>query len=208
MKKTAAMLMLMGTVVPGLALAQAQPTAPSGLSAAQARSAMYAAGCSSTYTASSLAIAPDGNWHGQCQKGGVVTNVMVDGRGTVTNVTGQPPMMTEGQARYALTDFGCGSTSISNLGPGPNGSWHGQCQKGGALTNVMVDAQGKASAMAAPASHITEAQARYALVDFGCSSTYTSALSQGPDGSWVGQCQKGGAITNVAVDKTGKAMAR
>lgn len=207
MNKLAATLLLMGAVAPGLAYAQAptpaRPAAPM-LGEGHARSAMTDFGCNGI---TALGVAPDGSWHGQCQKGGSTINVMMDKGGKVSQLTGRPPMMTEGQARYAMTDFGCGSTSISSLGAGPNGTWHGQCTKGGALINVMVDAQGKAS-VATGVTHITEGQARYALTDFGCGSTSISSLSMGSDGSWYGQCTKGGATTNVGVDAKGKAMVR
>ena len=205
MKKIAATLLLMGAVAPGLAYAQAptpaRPTAPM-LGEGHARSAMTVFGCNGI---TALGVAPDGSWHGQCQKGGSTINVMMDQKGTVSQVTGRPPMMTEGQARYALTDFGCGSTSISSLGAGPNGTWHGQCTKGGALINVMVDAQGKAS-VATGVTHITEGMARSSLTSFGCSNI--SALSMGGDGTWYGQCYKGGAPINVGVNAQGQSMAR
>ena len=107
--------------------------------------------------------------------------------------------LTQAHARSAMTDYGC--ANVSSLSPGPNGSWHGQCSKGGATVNVMMDSAGKVTSGGMP-SHITESSARSAATDAGCNNT--SVLSAGPNGSWHGQCSKGGATVNVAVDSTGK----
>ena len=104
--------------------------------------------------------------------------------------------MTEPQARSVLTSYGCGN--ISHLSMGPQGSWHGQCSKGGRTMDVMVDAQGKAGPSTAEMAHITSAHARSALMDFGCSNV--SGLSRGPEGTWHGQCSKGGRTRDVMVD--------
>ena len=197
MKKIAATLLLVGAVAPSLAHAQA-PTRPM-LSEGHARSAMTDFGCNGI---GPLGAAQDGSWHGQCQKGGTTINVMMDASGKVTQMTGRAPIMTEGQARYALTEFGC--SNISGLGAGPNGTWHGQCYKAGAPVNVMVDAQGKAS-NGSP-THVTEGMARSSLTNFGCSNI--STLTMGGDGAWYGQCYKGGAPINVGVNGQGQSMAR
>ena len=205
MKKIAATLLLMGAVAPGLAYAQApvRPTTPAParpmMSEGQARSAMTSFGCNGI---GPLGVAQDGSWHGQCQKGGTTINVMMDASGQVSQPTGRAPILTEGQARYALAEFGC--SNISGLGAGPNGTWHGQCYKAGAPVNVMVDAQGKAS-NGSP-THITEGMARSSLTGFGCSNI--SSLTMGGDGTWYGQCYKGGAPINVGVNAQGQSMAR
>ena len=51
--------------------------------------------------------------------------------------------LTEGQARASLMGYGC--TNLSGLSVGPNGSWHGMCQKGGQTISVMVDREGKSA---------------------------------------------------------------
>ena len=112
----------------------------------------------------------------------------------------QGTMLGESHARSAMTSFGCGS--ISSLSAGPGGSWHGQCVKGGATVNVMMDSKGTVTSGAAP-THITESQARSALTSLGCSSI--STLGAGPNGSWHGQCAKGGATVNAMVDNKGVA---
>ncbi len=185
-------LLLLSVALPGLALAQGASAPP--LTAGHARSAMTQFGCTGI---TALGVGPDGAYHGQCTKGGQLINVMMDKTGTVsqaTNVT----HITEGQARYAMTAFGC--SNISSLGSGPGGTWHGQCYKGGQPTNVMVDGKGVASA--ATASHITESAARSMLTDYGCSNM--STLTMGMDGGWYGQCSKGGRTQNVSVDSSGK----
>jgi len=52
---------------------------------------------------------------------------------------------------------------------------------------------------------MTEAHARSAMTDFGCSNL--STLGQGPESSWHGQCSKGGKIVNVMMDRQGKVAA-
>ncbi len=118
----------------------------------------------------------------------------------IAQTTGPANTMSASHARSAMTDFGC--NGITQLGVAADGSYHGQCQKGGKTINVMMDAKGKVSEPATVA-HLTEGRARYALTAFGCSSI--SHLGNGPDGSWHGQCYKGGVATNVMVDKAGTA---
>lgn len=191
MKSFVAMLLL-GVALPGLAFAEGSSAPP--LTAAHARSAMTQFGCNGI---TAIGIGPDSSYHGQCSKGGQLINVMMDKTGTVsqaTNIT----HITEGQARYAMTSFGC--ASISSLGTGPGGTWHGQCYKGGQPVNMMVDGKGIASA--STATHITEGGARSLLTGFGCSNL--STLTMGMDGGWSGQCAKGGRTQNVSVDSSGK----
>ena len=109
-----------------------------------------------------------------------------------------PSPLGEAHARSAMTVFGC--SNISALSPGPNGSWHGQCSKGGAIVNVAMDSKGVVTAGNQP-THETEAMARSAATSAGCSSI--SLLHQGPNNSWHGQCAKGGATVNLAVDSNG-----
>ena len=109
-----------------------------------------------------------------------------------------PTALGEAHARSAMLVFGC--SNISSLSAGPNGSWHGQCSKGGATVNVMMDSQGVVTAGGTP-THETEPMARSAATSAGCNNV--TQLSPGPDNSWHGQCSKGGAIVNVAVDKSG-----
>lgn len=188
--------MLLGAAVPGFAFAQTD-SAPA-FTASHARAAMTQFGCSSVTT---LGIASDGSYHGQCTKGGNVVNVMMDQTGTVSQYTGTK-QISEGQARYALADFGC--SNVSSLGTGPGGSWHGQCTKGGSVTDVMVDPKGVASA--AKASHITESKARSMLTDYGCSSL--STLTMHANGSWYGQCAKSGRTQDVSVSSSGAMAAK
>ena len=195
MNRLLATFVLFGLGTSGLALAQGSG-APS-LTDGHARSAMTQFGCSSI---SGLSVRPDGQYQGQCVKGGQVVNVSMDKTGKVEQVASLNHL-TDGQARYALTNFGC--SNISNLGTGPGGTWHGQCYKGGVPTNVMVDAKGVASAAAAP--HVTEGAARSMLTDFGCGNI--STLTMGGDGGWYGQCTKGGKTQNVSVDSKGKTAA-
>lgn len=195
--RTLIAVLALGAAVPGFAFAQGSD-APA-LNASHARSAMADFGCTNL---SSLGLGPDGSYHGQCTKGGATINVMMDKTGKVSQAT-SINHVTEGRARYALTDFGC--SSISNLGSGPNGTWHGQCLKGGAATNVMVDANGVASAGGTP-THITEAKARSMLTDYGCSSL--STLTMGSDGGWYGQCLKGGSTQRVSVSSSGQMAAK
>ncbi len=192
MTRLLATFLLFGLAAPGLALAQSSG-APS-MTDAHARSAMMDYGCTAI---SGLSNRPDGQYQGQCTKGGKVVNVSMDKTGKVSEVSSLDHV-TDGQARYALTQFGCGN--ISNLGTGPGGTWHGQCYKGGVPTNVMVDAKGVASA--GSPTHVTESAARSMLTGFGCNNI--STLTMGADGSWYGQCAKGGKTQNVSVDSTGK----
>ena len=111
-----------GLLAPGLALAQSQ--SPSALGEAHARSAMLVFGCSNI---SSLSAGPAGSWHGQCSKGGSTVNVVMDSQGVVT-AGGTPTHETEPMARSAATSAGC--ASVTQLSPGPDNSWHGQCSKG------------------------------------------------------------------------------
>jgi hypothetical protein len=192
MNRLLATFVMFGLGAPGLALAQ--ESAAMRLSDGHARSAMMDYGCTAI---SGLSTRPDGQYQGQCTKGGKVVNVSMDKTGKVSEVASLNHV-TDGQARYALTQFGC--NNISNLGTGPGGTWHGQCYKGGVPTNVMVDAKGVASAATAP--HVTESAARSMLTDFGCNNI--STLTMGGDGGWYGQCAKGGKTQNVSVDSKGK----
>jgi hypothetical protein len=193
MKTLATTFVVLGALAPGLALAQTTPS----LSASHARSAMTEFGCNGI---TALGVAADGAYHGQCTKGGKLINVTMDKSGKVSEAS-NVSHITEGHARYALTSFGC--SNISQLGNGPGGTWHGQCYKGGAPTNVMVDAKGVASA--ASGTHVTEGSARSALTDYGCSNI--STLSMTSEGGWVGQCAKGGRTQNVSVDADRKVSA-
>lgn len=188
--------LLLGAAVPGLAFAQTG-SAPT-LTASHARSAMTEFGCSAVH---SVAIAPDGAYHGTCTKGGSTINVKMDKDGKVSQATGVQHV-TEGRARYAMTDFGC--TNISTMQTGPGGTWYAQCTKGGAATQVMVDEKGVASA--GKAKHITEPAARSMLIDYGCNNL--SALSMGADGSWYGQCTKSGRTQSVSVSSSGQMAAK
>lgn len=138
MNRTLAMLALAGTIVPGLAMAQ-NSGAPPTMTEPQARSAMTAFGCSNLST---LGQGPGGSWYGQCSKGGQTVNVTTGPDGKVTT-GGRPSHMTEGNARYALTQAGC--SNISALKASPDGSWHGQCTRGGSTVNMAVNAQGQAA---------------------------------------------------------------
>ena len=195
MNRLLATFVLFGLGTPCLALAQG--AAATALTDGHARSAMTDFGCSSI---SGLSVRPDGQYQGQCTKSGKLINVSMDKTGKVQEVASLNHL-TDGQARYALTNFGC--SNISNLGTGPGGTWHGQCSKGGVATNVMVDAKGVASAGAPP--HITESNARSMLTDFGCNNI--STLTMSGDGGWYGQCAKGGRTQNVSVDGKGKMAA-
>lgn len=124
---------------------------------------------------------------------GMVASGVVVAQGTAQ------PAMTGAQARYAMGAFGC--NNVSALGQGPEGSWHGQCSKGGQTVNAMVDRQGKVSTGSAP-SHITEGNARSMMMQAGCSNI--SNLKTDADGSWRGQCSKGGRTANVAVNGQGQ----
>ena len=197
-------MLLLGVAAPSLAFAQpaSAPAAPTSsartLTDSHARYAMEDFGCVNLH---SLHIAPDGAFHGQCTKGGSPISVKMDKDGTVSQTTGVQHI-TEGRARYAMTEFGC--TSISSLGTGPGGTWHGQCMKGGATTPVMVDAKGVASAT--KASHLTEPAARSMLEDYGCNSV--STLTMGSDGGWYGQCTKAGSTQRVSVSSSGQIAAK
>lgn len=195
MNRLLATFVLFGLAAPGLALAQG--SAATRLGDGHARSAMMQYGCTSI---SGLSAQADGDYESQCTKGGKIVNVSMDKTGKVTEIASLNHL-TDGQARYALAQFGC--NNISNLGTGPNGTWHGQCYKGGVATNVMVDAKGVASA--GSPTHVTESAARSMLVDFGCNNI--STLTMGGDGSWYGQCSKGGKIQNMSVDSKGKLAA-
>jgi hypothetical protein len=97
----------------------------------RARYELTAFGCSSI---SALGAGPSGSWYGQCYKGGVATNVMVDSKGMASLAA--PAHVTDGMARSLLTDYGC--SGITALDMASNGSWVGQCSKGGVLKTVMV----------------------------------------------------------------------
>ncbi len=196
-------MLLLGAAAPGLAFAQADsaPPAQAGartLTASHARYAMTEFGCTNVH---SVHIAPDGAYHGNCTKGGSPITVKMDKDGTVSQTTGVQHI-TEGRARYAMTEFGC--TNISSMGTGPGGTWHAQCTKGGAATPVMVDTKGVASAT--KGTHLTEPAARSMLTDYGCNSL--SALTMGGDGSWYGQCLKAGSTQRVSVSSSGQITAK
>jgi len=198
MKKGLTAAAVVSLIATGVAWAQQPAGNRPPLTEGNARSMLTSYGCTNI---SALSPGPGGSWHGMCSKGGQVVSVMVDPEGKAgpaTNVS----HVTEGNARSALTAFGC--SNISTLSRGPEGTWHGRCTKGGQSTEVMVDAQGKASAE--PASHITEAHARSALMQFGCSNL--SSLNVGMDGNWTGQCSKGGRTVNVMVDPKGVASGK
>ncbi len=188
--------LLLGAAMPALAFAQTD-SAPA-LTASHARSAMTDFGCSAVTT---LGVASDGSYHGQCTKAGSVINVMMDKTGKVSQLP-KAMYVTEGQARYAMAEFGC--NNVSALGTGPGGTWHGQCTKGGSVTDVMVDAKGVASA--GKGSHITESTARSMLTDYGCNNL--STLTMGADGGWYGQCVKGGSTQRVSVSSSGQMAAK
>ncbi len=190
--------LLLGAAVPGLAFAQAQPSNAPALTASHARSAMADFGCSAVH---SVAIAPDGAYHGTCTKSGSTINVKMDKDGKVSQTTGVQHV-TEGRARYAMTEFGC--TNISTMQTGPGGTWYAQCTKGGAAVPVMVDEKGVASAT--KAKHITEPAARSMLLDYGCNNL--SSLSMGADGGWYGQCIKGGSTQSVSVSQSGQVASK
>ena len=195
MNRTVAVLAVVGLA--GAVPAWAQ--APAGtITEAHARSQLMGYGCSNV---SQLSAGPSGSWHGQCQKGGQTVNVMVDPEGKVSNTA--PTHITEAHARSVLTAYGCSNLSV--LSRGPQGNWRGTCTKGGQTTEVLVDEEGHAST--SPRSgHITEAHARSALMEYGC--TNLSTLSAGRDGNWSGQCSKGGRTVNVTVDQQGNAAAK
>jgi hypothetical protein len=169
------------------------------LTEGHARASLMGYGCSNV---SQLSPGPGGSWHGQCQKGGQTVNVMVDPEGKAS--TAAASHITEAHARSAVTAYGC--SNVSTLSRGPQGTWHGSCTKGGQTINVMVDQQGKVSPATGGPGHITEAHARSALMDYGC--TNLSTLGAGADGSWFGQCSKGGKTVNVTVDQQGKAATK
>ena len=189
--------LLLGAAVPGLAFAQTQTSNAPALTASHARSAMAAFGCTDVH---SVAIAPDGAYHGTCTKGGSPISVKMDKDGKVSQTTGVQHV-TEGRARYAMTDFGC--SNISTMDTGPGGTWHAQCTKNGAPVQVIVDEKGVASA--SNAKYITEPAARSMLTDYGCSNL--STLSMGADGAWYGQCTKGGSTQRVSVSSKGQVAA-
>ncbi len=110
-----------------------------------------------------------------------------------------PMALGEGHARSLMMDYGC--TNVSQLSHG-KGGWYGQCSKGGRTIDVRVKPDGTVGP-ATEADTITEAHARAALMQFGC--TNVSTLSHGASGSWHGNCTKGGATQFVTVDREGKA---
>ena len=197
-------MLLLGAAAPGLAFAQTdsdQASQTGGtrlLTASHARYAMTEFGCVNVH---SVHIAPDGAYHGNCTKGGSPITVKMDKDGTVSQTTGVQHI-TEGRARYAMTDFGC--SNISSMGTGPGGTWHAECTKAGARTPVMVDTQGVASTT--KATHLTEPAARSMLTDYGCNNT--SALTMGSDGGWYGQCVKAGTTQRVNVSSAGQITAK
>ncbi len=109
-----------------------------------------------------------------------------------------PNALNEGHARSAMMDYGC--NNVSQLSRGKNG-WYGQCSKGGRTIDVMVKPDGTVGP-ASGADSITEAHARAALMQYGCSNL--STLSRGASGSWHGSCSKGGTTQFVSVDPQGK----
>lgn len=203
MNRTVATVAVLWIAGAGAAYAQSSTGAPAAggnppaLTEGHARSLMMGYGCTNL---SHLSRGMSGSWHGQCSKGGQTIDVMVDPEGKVS--TGRAEHITAANARAVLMNYGC--SNVSTLSPGPQGTWHGQCTKGGQTVNVMVDQEGKASQAAA--QHITEAHARSALMDYGCANV--SSLSPGANGTWSGQCQKGGKTMDVTVDQQGKAGTR
>lgn len=107
--------------------------------------------------------------------------------------------MTEAHARSAMMGAGC--SNISALGRGPQGSWHGQCTKGGQTVNAVMDGQGKVTT-GGTMDHMTESRARYAMMEAGCSNI--SSLNADDDGTWRAQCTKGGRTVDASIDGQGK----
>ena len=196
---TLAAMALLASPAMTLSQASAQPAAAQTLGESHARSAMVDYGCASVST---LSAGPAGSWHGQCSKGGRTVNVMMDSKGVVTS-GGTPEHLTEGHARSAMTAYGC--SSISGLGAGPEGSWHGLCSKGGQTVNVAMDSKGVVTS-GTPPQHLTDGQARSILTDFGCSNI--SGLNVAADGGWLGQCVKGGRTVVAVVNKSGTVTTR
>jgi hypothetical protein len=196
MTRTVALAALIGLFGAGAAYAQSA-TAPTALNEGHARSLMMDYGCTNV---SQLSHGKNG-WFGQCSKGGRTIDVMVKPDGTV-GPAAEPDTITEAHARAALMQYGC--SSVSTLSHGASGSWHGNCSKGGTTQFVTVDPEGKVTT--APAKSITEGHARSVLMDFGCSNV--SALNETQNGSWTGQCSKGGRTVDVAVDQKGAASVR
>ena len=198
-------MLLLGAAAPGLAFAQtdsdppAQASGSRTLTASHARYAMTEFGCVNVH---SVHIAPDGAYHGNCTKGGSPITVKMDKNGTVSQTT-NVQHVTEGRARYAMTEFGC--SNITTMATGPGGTWHAECTKAGTpRTPVMVDAQGVASGT--KATHLTEPAARSMLTDYGCN--FISGLTMASDGGWYGQCTKAGSTQRVTVSSAGQITAK
>ena len=126
----------------------------------------------------------------------------ISGGAIASAQTSRPPpgtSITEAHARSILTDAGC--TQIGNLSADNKGAWHTTCWKGGQPTAMMVDPSG--NAMPDPGtSGLTEAHARSALTDAGC--TQIGNLSADTRGNWHTTCWKGGQPTAMMVDQSGK----
>lgn len=117
---------------------------------------------------------------------------------TAAQATSQAAM-TEGHARSAMYAAGC--SNLSSLGRGPQGSWHGQCTKGGQNVSAVMDNKGKVTT-GGTMDHMTEGHARSAMMQAGCSNI--SYLNADDDGMWRAQCTKGGRTVNASMDGQGK----
>jgi len=192
MKRGLAATAVVSLIATGAAWAQQAPATH--LTEPQARSALTSFGCANV---SHLSMGPHGSWYGNCTKGGQQVQVRVDPEGKAMVAKPEEMPVTAAHARAALMQYGC--SNVSGLSRGPEGTWHGQCTKGGQTVDVMVDQQGKAST--GKMGHYSEAHARSALTQYGCSNI--SSLSSDTNGNWSGQCSKGGRTINVMVDPNG-----
>ncbi len=169
MKATTFAVALTGlTMLAGAASAQ-------GYTEPQAR-AVFSDACNNV---SNLSRDRAGNWHGSCSKGSMMLGA--DGK-VVKDTGGMKGELTEGQARYAMSDA---CNNVSNLSQDSQGNWHGSCSKG----NMMVGADGKAVAdKGGMANGLTEGNAR-AIASDACNNV--SNLYTDSQGNWVGGCSKG-----------------
>jgi hypothetical protein len=133
MRKTAIITGLLWFAVAGTARAQAPLQL---LTEPQVRFLVTEWGCANV---SRLSEGQSGRWFGTCQKSGQIINVMVDENRTVSQ--GTASRLTEAAARADLMARGC--KNLSMLSRGPDGSWHGRCDKDGRTVDVMVDQQDK-----------------------------------------------------------------
>ena len=129
---------MMGFAVASLGLAGSARAAETGMTEGAARMALINGGCSNL---GSLSKDSTGAWHATCQGTPFPTAMSVGADGKISKGSVHQGM-SEGNARSALSNAGCGN--ISGMRVDTEGVWHAACQGTPFPSNMMVGPDGKA----------------------------------------------------------------